>query len=65
LFQLVDGMRYAFPKAMRRLERKIPRAVAVHDRVMERPRVAAYLGSKRRIAFNENGIFRHYPALDA
>jgi glutathione S-transferase len=65
LFQLVDGMRYAFPKAMKRLERKIPRCVEVHDRVMERPRIAAYLDSDRRIAFNENGIFRHYAALDA
>jgi glutathione S-transferase len=65
LFQVVDGLRYAFPKAMRRLERKAPRVVALHDRVAARPRIAAYLRSGRRIAFNRSGIFRHYPELDA
>lgn len=65
LFQLVEGLRYAFPNMMRRLERKIPRAVEVHDRVMKRPRIAAYLASARRIPFNEMGIFRHYQELDA
>ncbi len=64
LFQVVDGLRYAFPRAMRRLERKVPRVVALHDRVAERPRIAAYLASERRIAFNQWGIFRHYPELD-
>jgi glutathione S-transferase len=64
LFQVVDGLRYAFPKAMRRLERKVPRVVAVHDRVAARPRIARYLASARRIAFNQSGIFRHYPELD-
>ena len=65
VFQLVDGLRFAFPKMMRRLERKVPGVVAVHDRVAKRPRVAAYLASKRRIPFNQMGIFRHYPELDA
>jgi glutathione S-transferase len=64
LFQVADGLCYAFPKAMRRLERKIPRVMALHDRVAARPRIAAYLGSGRRIAFNQSGIFRHYPELD-
>ena len=64
LFQMVAGLRYAFPRAMGRLEPKYPRAIALHDRVASRPRVAAYLASKRRIAFNEQGIFRHYPELD-
>jgi glutathione S-transferase len=64
LFQLVAGMRYAFPNAMKALEKKIPRVVKVHDRVMARPRIARYLDSERRIAFNEDGIFRHYPELD-
>ena len=64
LFQVVAGLRFAFPKAMRRLERKMPRVMALHDRVAERPRIAAYLASKRRIAFNQSGIFRHYPELD-
>ncbi|HWM47914.1 MAG TPA: glutathione S-transferase [Xanthobacteraceae bacterium] len=64
LFQIVEGLRYAFPKAMRRLEKKHPRLVALHDRVAARPRIAAYLASPRRIPFNEMGIFRQYPELD-
>ena len=64
LFQVVEGLRYAFPKAMRRLERKHPRVVALHDRVAERPRIATYVSSANRISFNQNGIFRHYPELD-
>jgi glutathione S-transferase len=64
LFQIVEGLRYAFPKRMRRFEKKIPRLVALRDRVADRPRVAAYLESDRRIPFNEWGIFRAYPELD-
>jgi glutathione S-transferase len=64
LFQIVAGLRYAFPKLMKRLEKKVPGVVAVHDRVAKRPRIAAYLASERRIAFNTMGIFRHYPELD-
>jgi glutathione S-transferase len=64
LFQIIEGLRYAFPDAMRRLERKCARLVALHDRVARRPRIAAYLKSERRIPFNEMGIFRHYPELD-
>jgi glutathione S-transferase len=64
-FQLVAGLRYAFPNAMARVERKVPLLVALHDRVAERPRIAAYLASERRIPFNEYGIFRRYPELDA
>jgi glutathione S-transferase len=65
LFQIVEGLRYAFPRAMKRIERSHPRAVALHDKVAVRPRIAAYLASPRRIPFNEEGIFRHYPALDS
>jgi glutathione S-transferase len=65
LFQILAGLRYAFPRAMARLEPKYPRVVAMHDRVAARPRIAAYLASDRRIAFNEHGVFRHYPELDA
>ncbi|MBI4274895.1 MAG: glutathione S-transferase family protein, partial [Rhizobiales bacterium] len=64
LFQAVEGLRYAFPNAMARLSRKIQRVVALHDRVTELPRIAAYLASARRIAFNEMGIFRHYRELE-
>ena len=64
LFQVVDGLRYAFPKAMTRLEKKLPSCVALHQRVAGRRRIAAYLASERRIAFNQEGIFRHYEELD-
>ncbi len=64
MFQLVEGLRYAFPKRMKRLERQIPGLVALAERVRKRPHIAAYLASERRIPFNEYGIFRHYPELD-
>ena len=64
LFQVVAGLRYAFPKAMRRVERSCPKLVALHARIARRPRIAAYLASSRRIPFNEQGIFRRYPELD-
>jgi glutathione S-transferase len=64
LFQLIEGLRYAFPKATQRTLEQTPRIVELHDRVAELPRVAAYLRSERRIAFNEQGIFRRYPELD-
>jgi glutathione S-transferase len=64
LFQVVAGLRFALPKMMRRLERRIPLTVALHDRVAARPRIAAYLASDRRIPFNQMGIFRHYKELD-
>jgi len=64
MFQLVAGLRYAFPKGMRGWEKKTPRLVALHDRVAARPRIAAYLQSPRRIPFNQSGIFRRYPELD-
>ena len=65
LFQVVEGLRYAFPKAAKRVLAKTPHVVALHDRVAAWPKVAAYLQSERRIAFNEEGIFRCYPELDA
>lgn len=64
MFQLIEGLRYAFPSSMRSIERKVPGLVGVHDRVGERKRIAAYLTSDRRIPFNETGIFRRYPELD-
>ena len=64
LFQLVAGLRYAFPRAMTRLERNFPRVVGLHDRIAAQPRIDAYLKSERRIPFNQQGIFRHYPELD-
>lgn len=64
LFQIVEGLRYAFPRAMTRLETACGRVVAVHDTIAARPKIAAYLASAERIPFNQDGIFRHYPELD-
>jgi len=64
LFQIVEGLRYAFPKRMKAFEREIPGLVDLRDRVAARANIKAYLASDRRIAFNEDGIFRHYKALD-
>ena len=64
LFQLVEGLRYAFPKAAASALATTPRVVDLHDRVAALPKVAAYLRSERRIPFNEQGIFRCYPELD-
>lgn len=64
LFQIVAGLRYAFPRAMAREAKRHPLVWALHDRVASRPRIAAYLASARRIAFNQQGIFRHYRELD-
>jgi glutathione S-transferase len=65
LFQVMVGLAYAFPKATRRIEKDVPHLVALRDRVASRPRIEAYLASARRLPFNEDGIFRHYPELDA
>jgi glutathione S-transferase len=65
LFQLVEGLSYAFPKASARELAKTPLVMALHDRVAAVPKVAAYLRSPRRIAFNEDGIFRRYAELDS
>jgi len=64
VFQLIEGLRYAFPKAMRAIERDVPGLVTVRDAVAARPGIKKYLASPRRIPFNESGIFRRYPELD-
>lgn len=65
LFQLVEGLLYAFPKATTRALKKTPLVLALHERVAQQHRVSAYLRSERRIPFNEDGLFRRYPELDA
>jgi glutathione S-transferase len=64
LFQIVEGLRYAFPKRMKRFERKVPRVLALHECVAKRPRIAAYLASPRRIPFSQWGIYRYFKELD-
>ena len=64
IFQLIDGLHYAFPRATRHFGEHYPRPAALHDAVAERPNIAAYLASPRRLAYNESCVFRHYPELD-
>ena len=64
LFQIIAGLSYAFPATLRKSARGHRRLFALHARVQERERIAVYLASPRRIAFNEDGIFRHYPELE-
>ena len=64
LFQILEGLRYAFPRTMRRLEPSVPHIIELHDRIAARSALAAYLESPRRIPFNNDGIFRRYPELD-
>ena len=65
VFQVIAGLSYAFPNASAKFARNYRRLFALHERVQARPRIAAYLASPRRIAFNNEGVFRHYPELDA
>jgi glutathione S-transferase len=44
--------------------RKAPLVSALHAGVSRHKRLAAYLASERRLPFNQEGIFRHYPELD-
>jgi glutathione S-transferase len=64
LFQVVEGLRYAMPKAAAKALKKTQRITALHEGVRSHKRIAAYLQSDRRLPFNEEGIFRHYPELD-
>lgn len=64
MFQVIAGLNFAFPRAMASAARKYPRLFELHSRIQDRPRIAEYLGSPRRIPFNNEGIFRHYPELD-
>jgi glutathione S-transferase len=65
MFQLVEGLRYAFPNRMKAFEKKIPGLLELRDKVAARPNIKAYLESDRRIAFNTDGIFRYYKPLDS
>jgi glutathione S-transferase len=64
LFQLLEGLAYAFPRGLAKATESTPLLLAHRARVAARPRIAAYLASDRRLGFNEHGIFRRYPELD-
>jgi glutathione S-transferase len=65
MFQVMEGLRYALPRTMARLEPDYPLLVALHEQVAARKRIKAYLKSKRRIPFNNDDVFRRYKELDA
>lgn len=65
MFHLIEGLRFSFPRTMERIAASYPGLSALHERVGKRPNIAAYLGSSRRIPFNDRGVFRHYPELEA
>ncbi|NML44197.1 glutathione S-transferase [Ramlibacter sp. G-1-2-2] len=64
LFQLVDGLLYAFPKATKRVLKKAPKVAALHAGIARHRKLRDYFASERRLAFNQEGIFRRYPELD-
>ncbi|KAI5117249.1 hypothetical protein M0805_006412 [Coniferiporia weirii] len=61
---LVEGLLFAFPRGVANLYSKFPKVFSVHQRVKVRARIKAYYESDRRQTFS-NGIYRHYPELDA
>ena len=65
LFQALEGLVYAFPRGFALASEATPGVLALRERVWGRPRIAAYLASERRMPFNQEGIFRRYPELDA
>ncbi len=65
LFQVVEGLAYAYPLSFSAALAEAPRVAALRRATAERARIKAYLASERRIPFNEQGIFRHYPELDS
>ena len=62
--QVVAGLRFAFPSASRKALRACPRVQALHDAVFDRPRIRRYVASGRRLAFNNDDLFRRYRELD-
>ncbi|OAQ97745.1 hypothetical protein LLEC1_00415 [Akanthomyces lecanii] len=65
LSQCIDGVKYAFPKAMAHLDEKSEyRRVFGHwEQVRARPRIAKYLASDKRQKY-DNGIYRYCPDGD-
>lgn len=63
LAQVIAGLQYGFPAATRDALRKRPRLARLHEAVFARPRIRRYLASGRRLAFNNDDVFRRYPEL--
>jgi glutathione S-transferase len=63
--QIVAGLRFAFPATSKKALRNCPRLHALHDEVFARPRIKRFVASRRRLAFNNDDLFRRYPELGA
>ena len=64
LFQVVEGLTYAFPTGNGGRAPKDAAGGGAPRGGRGTSADRAYLESDRRIPFNEEGIFRHYPELD-
>jgi len=63
-WHVLEGLHYAFPKAMASYAGRWPKLEALRACVPQHPSLGAYIASDDRMAFNEQGIFRRYPELD-
>jgi len=64
MYQLLLGLKHAFPKGASQVLTQTPGLSALFDKVAAQPRVAAFKASDRSVAFSNDGIFRNYPELD-
>ena len=64
LFQIVEGLAYAYPNLWARIEGDYPLVTAHRERIAAYPALQNYFRSRRRLDFNTSGLFRHYPELD-
>ncbi|GAA6016890.1 hypothetical protein JCM11491_006903 [Sporobolomyces phaffii] len=63
LFQVVDGLKFAFPNLLSKLLPLHPRIRDHHERVKSAKRIKEYLDSDRRQEYSM-GVFRYYEELD-
>ena len=64
LFQLVEGLRFAFPLASERELAKLPHVMALHKAVAERATPEGLSGERTARTVRGTGIFRRYSELD-
>ncbi|GAA5987830.1 hypothetical protein JCM5350_003162 [Sporobolomyces pararoseus] len=63
LFQVIDGLKFAFPNLLSKQLPSHPKLAAHYDRVNSADRIRKYLESDRRQKYSL-GVFRHYEELD-
>lgn len=64
LYQLLRGLKYAFPQSMDERKDEYPGLHACRDAIGKLQNIVSYAASDRALPFNEDGIFRRYPELD-